>query len=67
MYFIWLYYLLLFWIGIIDPIRIDTNLGSLGVGKLAQDQEYTNAENVKRKALDIEVELTPEQSKRREV
>ena len=54
-------------LGIVDPIRISTNLGSLGVGKLAEDAEYTNAENVKRKALDIEVELSAEQLKKREV
>jgi hypothetical protein len=42
-------------------------MASLGVGKLAEDAEYTNAENIKRKALDIEVELTPDQAKKREV
>lgn len=53
--------------GIVDPIRINTNLGSLGVGKLAEDAEYTNAENIKRKALETEVELTTDQIKKRDV
>lgn len=50
-----------------DPVRITSNLGSLGVGKLEEDAEYTNADNVKRKALETEVERTPEEMVKREV
>jgi len=51
--------------GIVDPVRINQNFGVLGLGKLAQDDEWTDGEG-KRKALDSELELTEEQMKKRE-
>ena len=50
--------------GIAEPIKISQNLGYLGVGKLEEDNQYT--ENVKRKQLESERELDEAQIKKKE-
>lgn len=49
-----------------DPIRALNNIASLGIGKWEEDDAWTDAENVKRKALESEITLTDEQVKKRE-
>jgi len=52
--------------GILDPIRISANLAQLGLGKVQEDEHYTEPSNIKRRELETErVELSEEESKRR--
>eukprot|EP00803_Ostreobium_quekettii_P000752 evm.model.scf_553.4 EVM.evm.TU.scf_553.4 scf_553:40749-44743(+) len=56
--------------GIVDPVGLGVEgQGRLGLGKLEQDQEYTNAENVTRKRLEVEIQADEdaERTQRREV
>eukprot|EP00897_Mesotaenium_endlicherianum_P000191 jgi/Mesen1/10172/ME000076S09679 len=52
--------------GIVEPVRADVRDQKLGVGKQEQDDFYTAEENVARKKLALEVEETPEQTRKRE-
>ncbi|GMH32867.1 hypothetical protein BSKO_00701 [Bryopsis sp. KO-2023] len=58
--------------GIVAPVKPYQEGGEntrLGVGKLEQDEEYTNADNVCRKKLEVEIQADEdeERSKRREI
>ncbi|CAD7695927.1 unnamed protein product [Ostreobium quekettii] len=56
--------------GIVDPVGLGVEgQGRLGLGKLEQDQEYTNAENVTRKRLEVEIQADEdaERTQRREL
>ncbi|XP_068660082.1 uncharacterized protein [Aristolochia californica] len=53
--------------GIVEPIKAGMRDPKLGVGKQEQDDFFTAEENVQRKKLDIEMEETEEQLKKREV
>jgi len=53
--------------GIVEPIKAGARDAKLGVGKQEQDDFYTAEENITRKRLEVEVEETDEQTKKREV
>ncbi|XP_010241427.1 PREDICTED: G patch domain-containing protein 8-like isoform X1 [Nelumbo nucifera] len=53
--------------GIVEPIKAGIRDHKLGVGKQEQDDFFTAEENVRRKKLDIELEETEENAKKREV
>ncbi|KAG0597754.1 hypothetical protein M758_12G019100 [Ceratodon purpureus] len=53
--------------GIVEPIKAGVRDAKLGVGKQEQDDFYTAEENIQRKKLEVEVEETEEQAKKREV
>lgn len=53
--------------GIIEPIKAGVRDAKLGVGKQEQDDFYTAEENIQRKKLEVELEETEEQAKKREV
>lgn len=53
--------------GIIDPIKSDMRDPKLGLGKQEEDNYFTAEENIQRRKLDIEVEETEENAKKREV
>jgi len=48
----------------VDPIRLTSTLGKLGVGKLEEDERYTS--NIKRKELETEREQDTDSSRLRE-
>lgn len=50
-----------------EPIKAGARDAKLGVGKQEQDDFYTAEENIHRKKLEVEVEETEEQTKKREV
>ena len=50
-----------------EPIKAGVRDAKLGVGKQEQDDFYTAEENIHRKKLEVEVEETEEQAKKREV
>lgn len=50
-----------------EPIRAGVRDAKLGVGKQEQDDFYTAEENIHRKKLDVEVPVTEEEAKKREV
>lgn len=50
-----------------EPIKAGGRDAKLGVGKQEQDDFYTAEENITRKRLEVEVEETDEQTKKREV
>lgn len=52
--------------GLVEPIQCELREHKLGVGKVEQDDFYTDAENIVRKQLEIEIEETEEVRKRRE-
>lgn len=54
-------------VGIVEPIKAGARDAKLGVGKQEQDDFYTAEENIHRKRLEVEVEETEEQTKKREV
>jgi hypothetical protein len=54
-------------VGIVEPIKAGARDAKLGVGKQEQDDFYTAEENIHRKKLEVEVEETEEQAKKREV
>lgn len=54
-------------VGIVEPIKAGPRDAKLGVGKQEQDDFYTAEENIHRKKLEVEVEETEEQAKKREV
>eukprot|EP00899_Mesostigma_viride_P000313 jgi/Mesvir1/10282/Mv07826-RA.1 len=51
--------------GIREPIRVDLKGERLGLGKCREDDWYTAEENITRKRLDVEVEESEEQAKKR--
>eukprot|EP01117_Protostelium_nocturnum_P009050 TRINITY_DN3246_c0_g1_i4.p1 TRINITY_DN3246_c0_g1~~TRINITY_DN3246_c0_g1_i4.p1 ORF type:complete len:162 (-),score=32.57 TRINITY_DN3246_c0_g1_i4:140-625(-) len=51
--------------GIIEPIRLGMTLGKLGVGKMKEDDQYT--ENLKRPEMAIETVETQEMAQKREI
>ncbi|XP_043725094.1 G patch domain-containing protein 8 [Telopea speciosissima] len=53
--------------GIVEPIKAGIRDPKLGIGKQEQDDFFTDEENVQRKKLDIELEETEENAKKREV
>ncbi|KAK4835118.1 hypothetical protein QYF36_005502 [Acer negundo] len=53
--------------GIIEPIKSGIRDPRLGIGKQEEDDFFTAEENIQRKKLDIEVEETEENAKKREV
>jgi hypothetical protein len=53
--------------GIVEPIKAGVRDAKLGVGKQEQDDFYTAEENIQRKKLEVELEETEEQAKKREV
>ncbi|KDO45254.1 hypothetical protein CISIN_1g0215791mg, partial [Citrus sinensis] len=53
--------------GIIEPIKSGIRDPKLGVGKQEEDDFFTAEENIQRRKLDIEVEDTEENAKKREV
>ncbi|GAV91756.1 G-patch domain-containing protein [Cephalotus follicularis] len=53
--------------GIIEPIKSGIRDPKLGVGKQEEDDFFTAEENIQRRKLDIEVEETEENAKKREV
>ncbi|XP_031405374.1 G patch domain-containing protein 8 isoform X2 [Punica granatum] len=53
--------------GIVEPIKSDMRQPKLGIGKQEEDDFFTAEENIQRKKLDIEVEETEENIKKREV
>jgi hypothetical protein len=59
-----------FWVlcsGIIEPIKSGIRDPKLGIGKQEEDDFFTAEENIQRRKLDIEVEETEEDTKKREV
>lgn len=60
-------FMLLCFAGIIEPVRYSVNIGLLGLGKMSEDQEYTELAAQRRRALEIELEQTPELIAAREV
>jgi hypothetical protein len=40
--------------GIVEPIRLSTTFGFLGIGKVAEIDEWTNSDNISRKLLTVE-------------
>jgi hypothetical protein len=55
------------WTGITEPIKASIRDSKLGVGKQEEDEYFTSEENVQRKKLEVELEETEEQLKKREV
>ncbi|XP_042474946.1 G patch domain-containing protein 8 [Macadamia integrifolia] len=53
--------------GIVEPIKAGMRDPKLGIGKQEQDDFFTDEENVQRKKLDVELEETEENAKKREV
>ncbi|CAN1161683.1 G patch domain-containing protein 8 [Linum perenne] len=53
--------------GIVEPIKSGIRDAKLGLGKQEEDDYFTAEENIQRKKLDIEVEETEENAKKREV
>ncbi|KAJ4976721.1 hypothetical protein NE237_001827 [Protea cynaroides] len=53
--------------GIVEPIKAGIRDAKLGIGKQEQDDFFTAEENVQRKKLDVELEETEENAKKREV
>lgn len=53
--------------GIIEPIKSGIRDPKLGIGKQEEDDYFTAEENIQRKKLDIELEETEENIKKREV
>ncbi|KAH9670255.1 G-patch domain-containing protein [Citrus sinensis] len=53
-------------LGIIEPIKSGIRDPKLGVGKQEEDDFFTAEENIQRRKLDIEVEDTEENAKKRE-
>ncbi|KAF4355001.1 hypothetical protein G4B88_008476 [Cannabis sativa] len=53
--------------GIVEPIRSGIRDPKLGVGKQEEDDYFTSEENIQRKKLDVELEETEEDAKKREV
>lgn len=66
-YSYWLIVCLGFHAGIVEPIKSGIRDPKLGIGKQEEDDYYTAEENIQRKKLDVEVEDTEEQAKKREV
>ena len=58
---------LTFFVGRVDPIRIDFKEDVMGLGKREEDDFYATNSATKRKAMDIEKEDTEELKKRKEV
>lgn len=54
-------------VGIIEPIKSGIRDPKLGIGKQEEDDFFTAEENIQRKKLDIELEETEENAKKREV
>lgn len=54
-------------LGIVEPIRPMQNISTLGLGKVSEDQHYAEVAAQKRKAMDTELEETPELKQQREV
>lgn len=52
--------------GIVDPIQLSLQIGTLGVGALQQDEYYINPENIHRRKLESEVEETEEVKQKRQ-
>ncbi|KAL5582744.1 hypothetical protein UlMin_015186 [Ulmus minor] len=53
--------------GIVEPIRSGIRDPKLGIGKQEEDDYFTSEENIQRRKLDIELEETEENTKKREV
>lgn len=53
--------------GITEPIKSGIRDPRLGVGKQEEDDFFTAEENVQRKKLDVELEETEENMRKREV
>jgi hypothetical protein len=53
--------------GIVEPIKSGIRDPRLGIGKQEEDDFFTAEENVQRKKLDIELEETEENVRKREV
>lgn len=53
--------------GIIEPIKSGIRDPRLGVGKQEEDDFFTAGENIQRRKLDVELEETEENMKKREV
>ncbi|XP_038718449.1 G patch domain-containing protein 8 [Tripterygium wilfordii] len=53
--------------GIIEPIKSGIRDPKLGIGKQEEDDFFTAEENIQRRRLDIELEETEENAKKREV
>ncbi|XP_073007009.1 uncharacterized protein [Typha latifolia] len=53
--------------GIVEPIKAGIRDPKLGVGKQEEDDFFTSEENVQRKKLEVELEETEENMKKREV
>ena len=53
--------------GITEPIKSGIRDPKLGIGKQEEDDYFTAEENIQRRKLDIEVEDTEENAKKREV
>jgi hypothetical protein len=51
----------------VDPIRINTNVALLGLGKKEEDDYYTESTATERKKLESEKLETPGLTKKREV
>ena len=65
-----LIFVLILWFycsGIIEQIKSGIKDPKLGLGKQEEDDFFTAEENIQRQKLDIEVEETEEQAKKREV
>lgn len=52
--------------GIVEPIKSDMREPKLGIGKQEEDDFFTAEENIQRRKLEIEVEETEEDVKKRE-
>lgn len=52
--------------GIIEPLKSGIRDPKLGVGKQEEDDYFTAEENIQRKKLDVELEETEENAKKRE-
>lgn len=59
--------LLVSYLGITEPIKSGMRDPKLGIGKQEEDDYYTSEENIQRRKLEIEIEETDEQLKKREV
>ena len=53
--------------GIVEPIKSGIRDPKLGIGKQEEDDFFTAEENIQRRKLDVEVEETEENAKKREV
>lgn len=56
-----------FCVGIIEPIKSGIRDPKLGIGKQEEDDFFTAEENIQRKKLDVEMEETEADVKKREV